>query len=81
MPLMELLETHEMLNAQLLQVDTEGYDGEILKMIDFSRFRPALIKYEHKNIEAAERRTLESALREHDYKTVVEGTDTIAWTH
>jgi FkbM family methyltransferase len=28
-------------------IDTEGYDFEILKMIDFQRFRPKLVIYEH----------------------------------
>ncbi len=34
--LMDLLARHGALDAQLLQIDTEGYDAEIIKMIDFS---------------------------------------------
>lgn len=34
-----------------LQIDTEGYDLEILKMIDFSLLKPLIIKYEHINLE------------------------------
>ena len=30
----------------LLQIDTEGYDYEILRTIDFSRLRPRFINYE-----------------------------------
>ena len=29
------------------QIDTEGYDFEVLKMVDFSIFKPSIIKYEH----------------------------------
>jgi Methyltransferase FkbM domain len=31
----------------LLQIDAEGYDFEILKLVDFQSHRPAMIRYEH----------------------------------
>ena len=34
----------------LLQIDTEGYDYEILKLVDFSRIRPPIINYEHAHL-------------------------------
>lgn len=37
-----------------LQVDTEGYDGEILKMIDFNTFQTKMIKFEIANMEQIE---------------------------
>lgn len=40
-PLMELLEETAMLDADLLQVDTEGYDSAILRMIEFLAVSPA----------------------------------------
>ena len=43
----ELLQTHSVTHIDLLQIDTEGYDAEILKMIDFSRVKPAIINFEH----------------------------------
>jgi FkbM family methyltransferase len=33
-----------------LQIDTEGFDYEVLKMIDFSFFKPLIIKYESINL-------------------------------
>jgi FkbM family methyltransferase len=80
LPLMRLLENYDMLNAHLLQIDTEGYDAQILRMIDFARFRPSLIKYEHKNIDPSERASLTQWLGTHGYRSAVEGTDTVAWT-
>jgi len=33
--------------VDLLQIDTEGYDAEIIRSINFSKVRPALIHFEH----------------------------------
>lgn len=78
-PLMELLQQMQMLDADLLQTDTEGYDSAVLDMIDFTRFGPRLIKFEHKSMSAAEYEAHAQRLRRHGYRTVAEGTDTIAW--
>jgi FkbM family methyltransferase len=46
-PLEELLDGHGITRIDLLQIDVEGYDYEIIRMIDFDRIRPALIRFEH----------------------------------
>ena len=47
----DLLETHpEFLNVDYLQLDTEGYDFQILKTIDFQKFNAKMIKFEFKNL-------------------------------
>jgi FkbM family methyltransferase len=79
LPLMELLEQTQMLDADLLQTDTEGYDSAVLEMIDFTRFTPRLIKFEHKSMSAAERQAHAERFNRYGYRTVAEGTDTIAW--
>lgn len=78
-PLMELLTETSMLDADLLQIDTEGYDAAILRMIDPARFRPRLIKYEHKSLSADERAQALARLAEQGYRTTMEGPDTTAW--
>lgn len=78
-PLMTLLARTGMLDANLLQIDTEGYDAEIIRMIDFSRFRPRIIKYEHKNMTDAQRGEMTGLLLSNGYLTTKEATDTIAW--
>lgn len=47
MTLAELFEKYRVEKVDLLQVDTEGYDYEIIKMIDFSRCKPNIIHFEH----------------------------------
>ena len=43
----ELLATHNMSNVELLITDREGYDYEILSNVDFAKYRPAYIHFEH----------------------------------
>jgi FkbM family methyltransferase len=41
-----LLDRHQIDELDLLQLDTEGYDYEILKSVDFAKIRPRFINYE-----------------------------------
>jgi FkbM family methyltransferase len=43
----ELFEQQAITHIDYLQIDTEGYDSEILGMIDFRVFKPSIIKFEH----------------------------------
>jgi FkbM family methyltransferase len=43
----ELLAENGVKQLDFLQIDTEGYDFEIIKMIDFDRNKPAIIHFEH----------------------------------
>jgi FkbM family methyltransferase len=43
----ELLEDHKITHIDLLQIDTEGYDYDIIKMIDFNKIAPSIISFEH----------------------------------
>jgi FkbM family methyltransferase len=42
-----LLERNGFSTCDLLQIDAEGFDYEIIKMVDFGRIKPAIINYEH----------------------------------
>jgi FkbM family methyltransferase len=43
----ELVDKYSIQNIDLLQIDTEGYDSEIIKMIDFKKINPSIISFEH----------------------------------
>jgi len=43
----EVLEEQAVRNVDVLVIDTEGYDAEILHGIDFMRFKPKIIRFEH----------------------------------
>lgn len=42
----QLLDRHDVTQLDLLQIDTEGYDSEILRTLDFTRIRPRFVNYE-----------------------------------
>ena len=46
MSFMTLCEKHGLTDIHYLQIDTEGYDAEIIRAIDFSRVNIDIIKYE-----------------------------------
>ena len=46
----KVLHESELDGVDLLQVDTEGFDLEILKMFDIPRRLPAIVNYEHKHL-------------------------------
>ena len=79
--LMSLLTEYKFLSADVLQIDTEGFDAEVIKMIDFSRFRPAMIKFEWMNLSAGDQQGVKELLQNEGYTFRVEpdGADAVAW--
>ena len=49
-PLMDILKDNKCQKIDLLQIDTEGYDSNIIQMLDFNIFQPMIIHYEHVNL-------------------------------
>lgn len=78
MPLMSLLKSEGITRLDLLQIDTEGFDAEIIKMIDFSVIRPQIIKYEHVGLSDADKQNTELLLKQYGYRVFREGGDSIA---
>lgn len=65
-------------NIDYLQIDTEGFDYEVLKQIDFNKYSPAIIKYERVNLLHNTVVEAEKLLRSNGYYCFAEGIDTIA---
>lgn len=59
------------------QVDTEGFDYEVLKMIDFYELKPAIIKYESVNLKEVDKEKSLFLLRKEGYYLFNEFGDTI----
>lgn len=63
-----LMEIHSSFtNVDYLQIDTEGYDLQILKTIDFKKFKAKIIKFEFKNLSYSEQEKAVSLLK-NDYQ-------------
>ena len=67
MHLIELITKLQLENIDYLQIDTEGFDAEIIQMIDFSRIKPMLIKFEIKHIEEGKKKAIENLLMSNGY--------------
>jgi FkbM family methyltransferase len=63
----------------LLLVDTEGYDLEMLELFDFERFRPAIVRFEHKHLSRTAWDGAVELLARRGYRTVREQDDTTAY--
>lgn len=71
-----LVNRHNITHCDLLQIDAEGYDYEIIKMVDFQRLAPGVIRYEHAHID---RLACREYLAARGYLFLTEGKDTIAY--
>lgn len=71
-----LCERHGVAGADLLHIDTEGYDFEILKGIDWGRHRPLLLIYEHLHLESAQKIECQHFLASKGYGLLEEAMDT-----
>jgi FkbM family methyltransferase len=75
-----LLARHGISRIDLLVIDAEGHDWEILHALDFTRFRPVLLMFEHQYLSASDKAAAYALLETHGYnfKETPEG-DAIAW--
>lgn len=78
-----LLNKYSINQVDLLQIDTEGYDSEIIFSIDFSKIKPSIIHFEHGLRDGVmDKNTflkVQSLLRENGYGIIVELYDVIAY--
>jgi len=74
-----LISKYNVKNFDLLMIDVEGYDFEILKQINFNKFKPNLINYENKNLKVEEQVKCIKILRENSYSLFNHCSDTCAF--
>ena len=73
-----LLASYRNQEIGLLQIDTEGFDAEIVRQVVKSAYRPIVINYEHKHLSKTDRVDCKQRLREAGYSFVDVYPDTIA---
>lgn len=71
-----LLAKHGVESVDLVLIDTEGYDSQILRLIDLDLHRPHLIVYEHYHLDSPDRAATRERLQDAGYRTLEEGFDT-----
>jgi len=75
-----LLARHGISRIHLLVIDAEGHDWEVLRALDFTRFRPVLLMFEHQYLSPNDKAAAYALLETHGYsfKETRDG-DAIAW--
>lgn len=75
-----LIEEYKLFVIDYLQIDTEGFDAEIIKMINFETFDSKLIKFEVANLEKEELLESKEILKSQNYCLIRHGGDMIAYS-
>ena len=74
----ELISEYGIAKIDLLQIDTEGFDFEVLKMVDWAKFRPKIIRYEHESLSDEDRKAAWEMIQNLGYKLWRTNQDTVA---
>jgi FkbM family methyltransferase len=75
-----LLAKHGIDELDLICIDTEGFDFEILKLVDFARLAPQVVLFESKNLSDGDYAEAKELLGGHGYSLFWDGGDTLATT-
>lgn len=66
-------------NPDLLKIDTEGYDYEVLSMLDFDRWKPRIIRFEHLHMSSKEHSEIIRRLKLLSYYFIADKMNTTAY--
>ena len=78
LPLSDLFDEEGIEQIDLFCVDAEGYDAVILRMLDFSAIKPAIVRFEHEHLSAGEHAAVIQLLLDAGYNVALERYDTVA---
>ena len=70
---------HGLDTVDLVQIDTEGYDFEIIRLLDLANFRPTIIHFEATLLLPDDRQACYAYLAEHGYTVTPNGSDAVAY--
>jgi FkbM family methyltransferase len=64
--------------VDLIQIDAEGCDWPIIRSIDFTRIRPAILRFEYRHMRPSDADACLELLAAHGYRFLLEPRDIIA---
>ena len=73
-----LLSRHQVERFDVLCIDTEGYDYEILRLVDLRRYRPEVVLFESNNLSEQDFAAAHRLMAEQGYRLFWENGDTLA---
>jgi FkbM family methyltransferase len=66
-------------HIDLLQIDVEGYDHELVRVLDLERFAPSIVRFEHLHLTREQYEASIDRLIAHGYEVCMEEHDTFAY--
>ncbi len=78
-PFSTLIDQLHITKIDLLQIDTEGFDFEVIKIVEFEKMKPTIIHYEHQHLSPNDRDAYLKFLIGHGYRIAPERNDTTAY--
>ena len=78
MPLMDIIRDNNFKKVDLLQIDTEGYDADVIDMFDFEFYYPILIQYEHIHLSEEKQIATKERISKYGYHLIEKKNDTFA---
>ena len=66
LPLDAVLKRQKVERLDVLLIDTEGYDWQVLRQLDFGKYQPRVIFIEHKHLSPEDRAAMREFLRDYD---------------
>jgi len=78
MTMRSLLTKHGIRKVDLLQIDTEGFDFEIIKMSINAGFCPHIVNYEYVHLSLSDQEACRRYLTSYGYRFLNVGKDTLA---
>ncbi len=73
----DLLEKNKVNHVDLLLTDTEGFDFEILKTVDWSRINPEIVVFEHRHLDPSDMAAALKMLQDQGYAIFKDEYDTV----
>ena len=73
-----LLKAYDLTEITLLQIDTEGYDYEVIKLFDIEHTKPEAIIYENIHLSASDKAACILHLKNNGYKVTNFDANTLA---
>jgi hypothetical protein len=74
----QLCEKHNVSRLDLLHIDAEGADAEILEQVDFRKYQPSVVLYEHNHLSEGDQENVNQMLDRAGYTCVRIRIDTLA---
>ncbi|MEZ4775820.1 MAG: FkbM family methyltransferase [Bacteroidia bacterium] len=73
-----LMKKYRIEKIDLLQIDTEGFDYEVIKLFNIKKTQPVVIIYENIHLSETDRAACLQLLRDNGYSVVLKGANTLA---